>query len=237
MCRQRGLLAGKVSALGFQHRIFIVQKRLPRILHCLIGILFLPVNAAIADDCDFGSPDFFESATVASIEDCIQSGQDVNSKGFQGTTPLHWTARSNTNPAVIAALLEAGADINSRDEIFNRTPLYDAVSFNSEPAVISVLLEAGADIHTTSPHTAIMASNPPVAALAPNIPLGADDFRNAIVIAAFGMLILFLFSIVRNLVHNLKLPGIMIPIVVACATIICIVIVCALGYVAWLFIP
>ena len=147
VCRQSGLLAGKVSALGFRHRISIVQKRLPRILHCLTGILFLPVNAAIADDCDFGSPDFFESATVASIEDCIQSGQDVNSKGFQGTTALHWTARLNTNPAVIAALLKAGADINSRDEIFNRTPLYDAVSFNSEPAVISVLLEAGADVN------------------------------------------------------------------------------------------
>ncbi len=33
-----------------------------------------------------------------------------------GMTPLHWAAASNPNPAVIAVLLEAGADPRARDQ-------------------------------------------------------------------------------------------------------------------------
>ena len=51
------------------------------------------------------------------------------------------------NPAVITALLAAGADIEAQDEN-GRTPLYRAVQFNKDPTdltIITALLDAGAD--------------------------------------------------------------------------------------------
>ena len=50
----------------------------------------------------------------------------------------------SNNPAVITALLEAGADPEARDK-FGGTPLL-AASGNENPAVIAALLDAGADL-------------------------------------------------------------------------------------------
>ena len=46
-----------------------------------------------------------------------------------GQTPLHFAAGSNENPAILAALLDAGLDINTRDQ-FGATPLHLAAESN-----------------------------------------------------------------------------------------------------------
>ena len=58
--------------------------------------------------------------------------------------PLHQAAGHNNNPAVITALLNAGANPNARDKS-GATPLHWAARFNQQPAVIAALLDAGAD--------------------------------------------------------------------------------------------
>ena len=60
-------------------------------------------------------------------------------------TELHFAARSNTNPAVLQSLLDAGADVEALDD-GGDTPLHWAVAGNTNPAVIKVLLAAGADV-------------------------------------------------------------------------------------------
>ena len=76
------------------------------------------------------------------------------------TEALHWAAKGNKNPAVIAVLLDAGADLKARDTRFGLlradpkgwkrglTPLHWAAKDNENPAVITALLDAGADPRT-----------------------------------------------------------------------------------------
>ena len=65
---------------------------------------------------------------------------------LENYTPLHEAAGGNEDPAVVAALLEAGADVNARG-ISDRTPLHRAAAGNENPPVIALLLRAGADVN------------------------------------------------------------------------------------------
>ena len=49
------------------------------------------------------------------------------------------------NPAVLQALLNAGADIEAKEGRYDLTPLHLAANQNYNPAVIQALLDAGAD--------------------------------------------------------------------------------------------
>ena len=56
-------------------------------------------------------------------------------------------AAYTANPGVIVALLDAGADPNTRSE-GGWTPLHVAAAFNTNPGVIEALLDGGADPNT-----------------------------------------------------------------------------------------
>lgn len=49
------------------------------------------------------------------------------------------------DPAVIAALIEAGADTEAHEPLFGMTPLHRAAAHNKNPAVAAAVLEAGAN--------------------------------------------------------------------------------------------
>ena len=48
--------------------------------------------------------------------------------------------------AEVRECLEAGADVNARDQA-GRSPLHNATALNSDPAVTEALLAAGADVN------------------------------------------------------------------------------------------
>ena len=89
----------------------------------------------------------FEAAqggTASEVKAALSAGADPGARGEAGSTPLHWAARSNSNPSMIAALIEGGADPGARTE-GGATPLHTAATHNSNPSVIAALIEAGAD--------------------------------------------------------------------------------------------
>ena len=76
----------------------------------------------------------------------------------KGETPLHEAAAFNANPAVVALLLDRGADLSARggrpsvhdimagNDKAQETPLHKAAAFNANPAVVALLLDRGADL-------------------------------------------------------------------------------------------
>jgi ankyrin repeat protein len=70
---------------------------------------------------------------------------DVNARGAQGVTPLMNAAAFGSSDA-LAVLLEAGADVNARDD-FAATPLLFGAS---DAAKVKLLVERGADVNARS---------------------------------------------------------------------------------------
>ncbi len=110
------------------------------------GSIPVSSDAASPVDCaDWNSQEYFQAATVEDVAGCLTAGADPKTRDDKyGWTPLHRAAGLSENPAVIVALLDAGANIEARDKD-GWTPLHGAARFNESPAVIVALLDAGAN--------------------------------------------------------------------------------------------
>ncbi len=95
--------------------------------------------------------DFLRTAGVADVQDELDWGADIAARGHNGKTPLHEAAIFNTEPAVIALLLDRDADTAAKDDE-GQTPLHLAAARNTELTVIALLLDRGADIEAKDDH-------------------------------------------------------------------------------------
>ena len=110
----------------------------------LIGSLLMPAMPAAVYGCDLTSETFFAQADVEEAIRCIKIDKNVNVRNLLGMTPLHIAV--NSPPKVIAALINAGAKVNSRTPQ-GFTPLNWAARHNAR-AAIAVLLAAGAKVNS-----------------------------------------------------------------------------------------
>ncbi len=113
----------------------------------LLVLLALPANpsSAWAADCDQWGQwswmmEFFEVATPEDVRGCLSAGADANAINIDA--PLHWAASGD--PAIVALLIEHGADVNVKGD-FGHTPLHYAVR-SGNPKNVVLLLDAGADV-------------------------------------------------------------------------------------------
>ncbi len=111
---------------------------------CTLCLLLLAAPVAAASCEGWNNRAFFKTATLKAVTDCLKNGADLHARTENGSTPLHFAAHSNKNPAVIAALVKAGADVNARN-VTGWTSLHFAASQTQNPAVIDVLVKAGSD--------------------------------------------------------------------------------------------
>ena len=101
----------------------------------------------------WNSKSFYEKAAPKDITNCLEAGADLGARlDAEESTPLHLAARHSKDPAVIGALLNAGADLNARNKS-NATPLHFAALYNENPAIITALLNAGANPNADNCYT------------------------------------------------------------------------------------
>ena len=87
----------------------------------VLGFSTLAAAQLEAPSCgQWNTEEFFETATAKDVTACLTDGADVSALGEGSITPLHWAAHSGS-PAVVQALLAAGADAMMRTAM-GRTP-------------------------------------------------------------------------------------------------------------------
>lgn len=163
------------------------ESRRSRSLPCPAAVLLSATLAASpsgADGCEgyAGGQDeaavFWGAISESELRPCIAAlGVDARDGEF-GATPLHWAATYANHPSVIAALVEAGSDVEARDED-KWTPLHVAAIYGN-PTVVVALLDAGADLTArgqngwTPLHVVAVARNDNSAMVAVLVEAGGD---------------------------------------------------------------
>ena len=129
------------------------MKLLLKYLALFVGLALATPALAFSYSCaDWKDPqlmaDFWKEATPATIADCVQDmgfvmGFSVKDRDDFGSTPLFYAAGFATNPDVVVALIEAGADVNSRN-LGGNTSLCSLL-ISPDPDIITALIKAGAN--------------------------------------------------------------------------------------------
>lgn len=113
---------------------------------------FQPYQNQNADNkySNFLDVNWWKTATVEDVEAEIANGADVKAKceldETKGFTALMFAAALNENPEIIKVLLNAGADVNAKNND-GRTALMNAAGYNENPEVIKALIDAKADVN------------------------------------------------------------------------------------------
>lgn len=137
-------------------------------------------NLADATSCEhWGKAVFFATADADAIARCLEAGADsispVQADARDRGSLLHVASAHARDPAVITALVEAGADASAR-RASGFTPLHSAAG-NPTPAAVQALVQAGADASISRESRTplhIAASNPNHEVAAALIEAGAD---------------------------------------------------------------
>ena len=76
---------------------------------------------------------------------------DIHAVSPKGHTALHWAAQLHPDPEIIDILIDAGAEVDARDN-FGNTPLHFASRSKNPQEIVPTLLDAGANPNAQANH-------------------------------------------------------------------------------------
>ena len=79
-----------------------------------LGLLVFTAPAYAVEN-PFFSSDWWQSATLQSVEDAIKHGADVKERDNNGGTSLMYAAFNSKTPEIIETLIRHGADVKERN--------------------------------------------------------------------------------------------------------------------------
>ncbi len=119
----------------------------PVYLIALLLILLLVAYIKISNPYrEYSTQGFWESATLEAVHDIPD---EALKPGNKNGPVLMWAAMGSSDPKVLSALVERGADVNESDGIFKGTPLTAAAGYTKHTKIIDELIRLGADINKT----------------------------------------------------------------------------------------
>ncbi len=130
-----------------------MQNKIVNMFRATLAVIVLTCLTALpatAQGCDWTEKYsvYWETMTLKQIQTCLANGTDVNTRGINGITALHFIAVFK-NPEMITILIQAGANVHARDKD-GYTPLHLAASANQNPEIITILINAGSDVNVQS---------------------------------------------------------------------------------------
>jgi len=87
------------------------------------------------------------AGNVEAVKQHLDAGTDVNAKGEEGLTPLHWAAYGG-HKETTELLIAEGADVNANDR-GGSTPLLGA-AYRGHKEIAQLLIAKGADVNAKS---------------------------------------------------------------------------------------
>lgn len=152
-----------------------------------------------------------QSGCSTCIDLLVNHGTAVSTRGTDGRQAIHWAAASTKGPALLQALLSAGADPNAKTKK-GRTPLMEAAKSGTLESVQS-LLAAGAEVNLTDEagQSALLhaSKNGHTALTTVLLHAGANPgiadrhHRDALILAVLGKRLQMLESLIANTKHKL----------------------------------
>lgn len=85
-----------------------------------------------------------QNGEIDTVQRLLETGEDVNEKGSDGSTALVWAAREG-HAEIVQVLLDAGADVNAVSKGGWRALNWAVDNGHSE--IVQILLQAGADVN------------------------------------------------------------------------------------------